>query len=279
MGQTVNYVSDAEGFKVAATNLPKAPLPEAAASAPAPAPYVAQAPTSEVPTPVKVAPAPVPAPYVAPAPVPYVASIPTLAPYVAPAPSEAEEHDDMEVISGEQESVANSVPYVAAPVHYYAPQQGYYQPPVTPAVVQAPVHAPAYYAPYHGYVQPAPASVPMGYQTAPAAVVPAPVAAPVPGGATQFHAQSELGEYNYGYANENSAKQEFKTADGIVQGTYSYVDANGIVETVNYVSDAEGFRVAATNLPKAPAPYVAPIATIVEPEIDLRNENIFDIRK
>merc|ERR1712039_204178 len=83
--QTVNYVSDAEGFKVAATNLPKAPLPEAAASAPAPAPYVAQAPTSEVPTPVKVAPAPAPAPY------------------VAPAPAEAEEHDAMEIISGEQE--------------------------------------------------------------------------------------------------------------------------------------------------------------------------------
>merc|ERR1711950_112879 len=95
----------------------------------------------------------------------------------------------------------------------------------------------------------------------------APVAPVTPVQSSQFHAQDEIGQYNYGYANENSAKQEFKTADGIVQGTYSYVDANGIVQTVNYVSDAEGFRVAATNLPKAPAPYVAPIAPIVEPEI------------
>ena len=67
--------------------------------------------------------------------------------------------------------------------------------------------------------------------------------------------QDDLGQYNYGYSNPTSAKQEFKTADGITQGTYSYVDANGIVQTVNYVSDdVNGFRVAATNLPVGPAP-------------------------
>jgi hypothetical protein len=68
---------------------------------------------------------------------------------------------------------------------------------------------------------------------------------------TQYHAQDELGQYNYGYATADSAKSEVKTADGIVQGTYSYVDANGILQTTNYVSDAWGFRVAATNLPVA----------------------------
>merc|ERR1712024_288552 len=86
----------------------------------------------------------------------------------------------------------------------------------------------------------------------------------------QFHAQSEMGEHGYGYVNGESSKQEFKTADGIVQGTYSYVDANGILQTVNYISDAEGFKVAATNLPKAPvadvvaktAPDVAPTAYV-----------------
>merc|ERR1712193_383649 len=96
--------------------------------------------------------------------------------------------------------------------------------------VQAPVVPQTYYAQHHGYYH-------------------APLAAPTN---SQFHAQSELGEYNYGYANGDSSKQEFKTADGIVQGTYSYVDANGILQTVNYISDAEGFKVAATNLPKAP---------------------------
>ena len=67
-----------------------------------------------------------------------------------------------------------------------------------------------------------------------------------------------MGQYNYGYSNENSAKQEFRTADGIVQGSYSYVDGNGIVQTVNYVSDEGGFRVAATNLPVGPGP-AAPV--------------------
>merc|ERR1712066_369000 len=99
-----------------------------------------------------------------------------------------------------------------------------------------------YYAQHHGYYQ-APVAAPV-------------VAVPVPAN-SQFHAQSELGEYNYGYANADSAKQEFKTADGIVQGTYSYIDANGIRQTVNYISDAEGFRVAATNLPQAPVPVPA----------------------
>ena len=61
--------------------------------------------------------------------------------------------------------------------------------------------------------------------------------------------QDEIGQYNYGYSNPTSAKQEFKTADGIVQGTYSYVDANGVVQTTNYIADDYGFRVAATNLP------------------------------
>ena len=52
---------------------------------------------------------------------------------------------------------------------------------------------------------------------------------------TQFHAQSELGEYNYGYSNQDSAKTETKSIDGVTRGSYSYVDANGLVQTVNYL--------------------------------------------
>merc|ERR1712012_231651 len=66
---------------------------------------------------------------------------------------------------------------------------------------------------------------------------------------TQYHAQDDIGQFNYGYSNPLSTKQELKTADGVTRGSYSYVDANGIVQTVNYLSDAAGFRVAATNLP------------------------------
>merc|ERR1711994_583908 len=103
---------------------------------------------------------------------------------------------------------------------------------------------------------------------------------------SQFHAQDEFGQYNYGYSNPTSAKQEYKTADGIIQGTYSYVDANGIVQTTNYIANGQGFRVAATNLPQAPV--AAPIEPTVAAEvpdavvpqvkttdaIDLRGEDI-----
>merc|ERR1712147_561737 len=110
----------------------------------------------------------------------------------------------------------------------------------------------------------------MGTQTvaaAPAvveAVAPAVVAAPTPvdGANPPFHAQDDLGQYNYGFANPTQTKQEVKTADGVTRGGYSYIDANGIVQTVNYISDAMGFRVAATNLPvhHVDAPAVAPVA-------------------
>ena len=77
---------------------------------------------------------------------------------------------------------------------------------------------------------------------------------------SQYHAQDEVGQYNYGYATADSSKSEVRTADGIVQGTYSYVDANGILQTTNYISDALGFRVAATNLPVAVEAPAAPAA-------------------
>merc|ERR1711963_108143 len=103
----------------------------------------------------------------------------------------------------------------------------------------------------------------------------APVAAPTVSTApavtaTQFHGQDELGNTQYGYSNINSAKHEVGNAHG-VQGTYSYVDANGIVQTTNYIADDLGFRVSATNLPVAPgtpgvvpppAPVAAPVVSV-----------------
>lgn len=59
-----------------------------------------------------------------------------------------------------------------------------------------------------------------------------------------------------------SSKQESKSHDGTTHGGYSYVDANGHVQSVKYVADAHnGFQiVSATNLPKGPAPvHAAPI--------------------
>lgn len=90
----------------------------------------------------------------------------------------------------------------------------------------------------------------------------------------QYHAQDELGQFSYGYAGGPSAKHEVKTFDGVTRGGYSYVDANGLLQTVNYVADpVHGFRVAATNLPVAPAPvaaaYAAPLAAAVPQNVYL----------
>jgi len=83
---------------------------------------------------------------------------------------------------------------------------------------------------------------------------------------SQFQAQDEFGNIQYGYSNLNSVKQEVGNTYGGVQGSYSYVDANGIVQTTNYVADHLGFRVQATNLPVAPAvPEVElPVAPVFE---------------
>lgn len=69
--------------------------------------------------------------------------------------------------------------------------------------------------------------------------------------ASLYHAQDNHGQYAYGYATPTSTKSETKTADGVTQGGYSYIDSHGILQTVNYIADAiHGFRVAATNLPQ-----------------------------
>merc|ERR1719362_301981 len=61
---------------------------------------------------------------------------------------------------------------------------------------------------------------------------------------------------------------ESRNAYGVTTGSYQYIDANGLLQTVNYVADPlNGFRVAATNLPVAPvAPEVTPL---VAPVFDL----------
>merc|ERR1712203_941218 len=111
------------------------------------------------------------------------------------------------------------------------------------------------------------------YAPAVAAPYVAPYAAPAYTG-SQFHAQDEFGNLNYGYANLNSAKQEIGNTYGGVQGGYSYVDAAGVLQQVQYVADGAGFRVADSRLPVAPTfnpePLVAPVFNpepLVAPEL------------
>uniref|UniRef100_A0AAG5DWI8 Uncharacterized protein n=1 Tax=Anopheles atroparvus TaxID=41427 RepID=A0AAG5DWI8_ANOAO len=75
---------------------------------------------------------------------------------------------------------------------------------------------------------------------------------------SQYQAHDGIGGYSYGYAEPNSQKHESKDAHGVTHGGYSYVDANGHVQSVKYTADPiHGFRVAGTNLPQGPAPVAA----------------------
>ncbi|XP_013111168.2 uncharacterized protein LOC106089740 [Stomoxys calcitrans] len=65
----------------------------------------------------------------------------------------------------------------------------------------------------------------------------------------QYFTQDSLGQYSYGYSEPLSTKQEIRTLNGITVGSYSYVDAHGVLQTVDYTADEDGFRVGATNLP------------------------------
>merc|ERR1712042_339755 len=108
------------------------------------------------------------------------------------------------------------------------------------------------------------AAAPVAYTTA--AVAPALVASTTR--TSQFHAQDEFGQYNFGYAGGPSSRNEVRDAFGVVRGSYNYVDDNGEVQTTSYVADALGFRVAATNLPVAPKAADAPLVAGPEPVMD-----------
>merc|ERR1712072_1389582 len=119
-----------------------------------------------------------------------------------------------------------------------------------------------------------PLPLPFAQGPAPLAFAPAPVPLAIPSTpSSQFHAQDEFGQFSFGYENINSAKTETKDAFGVTRGSYQYVDANGILQTVNYIADpVNGFRVAGTNIPVAPAVSdvalpVAPQLPVVEPLI------------
>lgn len=63
--------------------------------------------------------------------------------------------------------------------------------------------------------------------------------------------QDILGQYAYGYSSPLHSKSEVKSLDGTTHGGYSYIDAEGKLQSVEYVADSiNGFRVAATNLPQ-----------------------------
>ena len=287
--QTVNYIADALGFRVQATNLPVAPavspvgpvpvdvplpvVPEdtpevkaaradfqaafdaAVAQAEAEAaaeiaeeivvPLVARkkrsaiAPGYGIPAaPAVVVPVPAPLP-VAPPPV------------VVPAPVQ------VEAVADEIAVAAAATPVLGRTILPVAPAP--ILPAATPLVRAAPLGltpvGPASVIP--GPVRTLPLAATAAVRTPlRAALTPAPInpllapQAVIP--AAQFRAQDELGGFSFGYQGLTSGREETRTPDGVVRGAYSYVDANGVTQTVQYIADALGFRVAASNLPVAP---------------------------
>ena len=71
--------------------------------------------------------------------------------------------------------------------------------------------------------------------------------------------------YQYQYETENSARQEVRDENGLTQGFYSYVDPNGQVQRVDYVSDPTlGYRV------------LNPVQAVQDtPEVTKAKENFF----
>ena len=245
--QRVDYVSDILGFRVAATNLPKAEVPAVATAVQA---EVAEAPAVEAVayTDAKVQAVPaekVVAAQVASSGVPVV---PAYRPMV----------------------LAPTVAYTYLP---YASNYGYYFTPglqVGQTNLQVPVSQPIQTAEVKSVpLQPVAAAVPVAQAEVDlrqsdvvevgVADAPAVVQAPVVPIQSQYHAQDEFGQYNFGYQEPNSARQEVKTADGIIRGSYNYVDDQGKIQTVEYVADEDGFRAAGTTIPVQEVLVPAPV--------------------
>lgn len=80
---------------------------------------------------------------------------------------------------------------------------------------------------------------------------------------TQYHTQDSLGQYSYGYADPNSQKHETRSANGVTQGAYSYVDGHGLTQSVKYsADDVHGFNAVGTNIPVGPSTVHHPIAVV-----------------
>merc|ERR1719153_489213 len=154
-------------------------------------------------------------------------------PYAVAAPAKVE-------VKTIEAPVLPAVTYAAAPGLAYSAAA-----PALTYAAAAPVVAAA--APVVAAAAPVVAAAPAVSYAATAPVVAAPYSA-----GSQFHAQDEFGNLNYGYANINSVKQEVGNTYGGVSGGYSYVDANGELQQVQYIADGAGFRVADSRLPVAP---------------------------
>lgn len=88
--------------------------------------------------------------------------------------------------------------------------------------------------------------------------------------------QDTLGNYEIKYFLGDTTRIERRNQDGTVTGSYSYVDSNGVVQTVQYVAGPQGFVVLdgpnnnvdlAPQFAVPPSPWV-PLVPLPEPVKD-----------
>merc|ERR1712142_1206285 len=122
----------------------------------------------------------------------------------------------------------NAAPYaVASPYAIAAPAPVVtYEQNIIPDVAPAPV---VQYAP----IAVQPAHVPTEYKS-------------------QYHSQDELGQFSFGHISADQAHHQVRDFTGAVQGSYTYIDAEGEQVVANYIADSNGFRVSSNALPVAP---------------------------
>lgn len=85
---------------------------------------------------------------------------------------------------------------------------------------------------------------------------------------SQYHAQDELGQAQFGYAFPGQASTNYRDAFGNQIGSYSYFNPDGKEVRVSYTADHRGFRVLSNDLPVAPvANLVAPLPVQDTPEV------------
>jgi len=113
--------------------------------------------------------------------------------------------------------------------------------------------------------------------TAPAPVIPYTPIAVQPAVApteykSQYHSQDELGQFSFGHISGDQAHHQVRDYTGAVQGSYTYLNAEGEQVVAHYIADSNGFRVSSNALPVAPtfdgvAPE-GPVNDLVAPVFD-----------
>merc|ERR1712106_298514 len=168
---------------------------------------------------------------------------------------------------------------LARPQYYPSVYDGYnglgYN--AAPYAVASPyaIAAPAPVVTYEQNIIPDLAPAPV-VQYAPVAVQPAYVPTEYK---SQYHSQDELGQFSFGHISADQAHHQVRDYTGAVQGSYTYIDADGEQVVAHYIADSNGFRVSSNALPVAPTfDGVAPVGPVapelVAPEPVMETEEV-----